>query len=41
MWQCVVDTFVFQDGRYKTLDKITINQFGFAVNITQKESYLP
>ena len=38
MWQYIVDTFIFQDARYKTLDKITINQFGFAVDITQKES---
>jgi len=31
----------FQDVRYKTLDTITINQFGFAVDLSQKESYLP
>ena len=38
MWQYLVNMFIFHDARYKTLDKITINQFGFAVDVTQKES---
>ena len=36
MWQFIFDAFICQDARYKTLDKITINQFDFAVDITQK-----
>ena len=35
MWQYLVDMFIFQDARYKTLYKITINQFGFPVDITK------
>ena len=33
MWQYLVDMFIFRDARYKTFDKITINQFGFAVTL--------
>ena len=36
MWQYLADMFIFHDARYKTLDRIAINQFGFAVDATRK-----
>ena len=33
--------FIFQDAGYINLNKTKINQFDLAVDITQKEAWLP